>query len=81
MVAHTGNPSVWRLRQKDSIMFEAILYYIVRSCIFFLMQILLNKGKYKTYRSRRKGVQGEEMELNPVFKERNILKRSMMLNG
>lgn len=33
------------------------------------------------YRSRRKGAQGNGMELNPVFKEVIILKGRMILDG
>lgn len=33
------------------------------------------------YNLRRKGVPGSGMELNPLFKEINRLKKSLVLNG
>ena len=37
--------------------------------------------KYKIRSSRRKGAPGDRMKLNPVFKEINRLKESLILNG
>jgi hypothetical protein len=34
----------------------------------------LRKEKYKMYGSNNKGAPGNEMELNPIFKERNRLR-------
>jgi hypothetical protein len=38
------------------------------------------QGKYKMYSLRRKWVPGSGMELNPIFKEMNRLKKSLILN-
>lgn len=41
----------------------------------------LSKEKYKMYSLMRKGALGSVKELNPVFKEINRLKKSLVLNG
>ena len=41
----------------------------------------MGKEEYKMYRLRRKGAPRNEMELSPLFREINILKENLTLNG
>ena len=41
----------------------------------------MHKEKCKKYSLRRKGAPGSITELRPEFRERNRLKKSLMLNG